>query len=160
MAGDVFLKLDGVNGDSKRKGHEKEIELQSWSWGMSQSGSVHTATGAGQSKVSVQDLSFTASMSFAGATLAQFCANGKHIATGKLTARKADGTSDGVDYLTIEMKDIIITSYGTGGSGEFPTEHFTIQFAEFTQKFTEQTEKGGKGSSKQYTVNVPQNSHS
>lgn len=156
MASDVMLQLEGVDGDSKRQGFEKQIEVSSWSWGMSQSSSVHTAAGGGQGKVSVQDLSFTASMSKAGATLAQFCTIGKHIAKGKLTCLKADNEK-GLAYFTAELTDIIITSYSTGGSGEFPTEHFTIQFAQFKNKFTEQTEKGGTGGNKEYGYNMPEN---
>ena len=32
MAFDAFLKIDGVNGESTRKGFEKQIEIQSFSW--------------------------------------------------------------------------------------------------------------------------------
>jgi type VI secretion system secreted protein Hcp len=41
MAVDMFLKLDGVNGESKDKVHGKEIDVLSWSWGMTNSGSAH-----------------------------------------------------------------------------------------------------------------------
>jgi hypothetical protein len=42
MAVDMFLKLDGVKGESKDKNHPKQIGLLSWSWGMSRSGSDTT----------------------------------------------------------------------------------------------------------------------
>ena len=31
---DFFLKIDGIEGESTQKGHEKEIEIQSWSFGV------------------------------------------------------------------------------------------------------------------------------
>ncbi len=59
MAVDMFLKLDGVNGESKDKTHIKDIDVLSWSWGMSNSGSAHVGGGAGSGKVNVQDVSVT-----------------------------------------------------------------------------------------------------
>ena len=56
MAVDMFLKLDGVNAESKDKVHGKEIDVLSWSWGMANSGTAHLGGGAGAGKVNVQDL--------------------------------------------------------------------------------------------------------
>ena len=55
----MFLKLDGVKGESKDKAHTQDIDIISWSWGMSNSGSAHQGGGAGSGKVNVQDLSVT-----------------------------------------------------------------------------------------------------
>ena len=33
LASDIFLKIDGVKGESQVKGHKDEIEVLSWSWG-------------------------------------------------------------------------------------------------------------------------------
>jgi type VI protein secretion system component Hcp len=41
MAVDMFLKIDGVKGESKDQAHTQEIDVFSWSWGMSNSGSAH-----------------------------------------------------------------------------------------------------------------------
>lgn len=41
MAVDMFLKLNGVTGESKDKVHTKEIDILSYAWGMSNSGSAH-----------------------------------------------------------------------------------------------------------------------
>ena len=59
MAVDIFLKLDGVAGESKDKVHSKEIDILSWSWGMANSGSAHVGWGAGSGKVNVQDVSLS-----------------------------------------------------------------------------------------------------
>ena len=32
---DMFLKVDGIDGESLLKGHEKEIDVLAWSWGVS-----------------------------------------------------------------------------------------------------------------------------
>ena len=43
MAVDYFLKIDGIEGESKDSKHAKEIDLLSWSWGASQTGSSWAA---------------------------------------------------------------------------------------------------------------------
>ena len=59
MAVDMFIKIDGIKGESADDKHKEEIDVLSWSWGMSQSGSAHMGGGAGAGKVNVNDLSFT-----------------------------------------------------------------------------------------------------
>ena len=47
MAFDMFLKLEGIEGESADKTHGKEIDILAWSWGLSQSGSFHVGGGGG-----------------------------------------------------------------------------------------------------------------
>ena len=56
MAVDMFLKLDGVTGESKDKVHTNEIDVLVWSWGMTNNASAQIGGGAGSGKASVQDL--------------------------------------------------------------------------------------------------------
>ena len=46
MAVDMFLKLDGIKGESKDAKHKDEIHIESFSWGMNQTG-AHAAGGGG-----------------------------------------------------------------------------------------------------------------
>ncbi len=59
MAGEMFLKLGDITGESKADGHVGEIEIMSWSWGATQSGSTRSISGSTAGKVNVQDLTFT-----------------------------------------------------------------------------------------------------
>ena len=52
---EIFLKLDGIKGESVDKEHAGEIVALDLQWGMSQSSSMHMATGGGAGKVSVQE---------------------------------------------------------------------------------------------------------
>src|SRR5579871_5710819 len=112
MAVDMFIKLDPIKGESQDDKHKDEIDVLSWSWGMSQAGSMHSGTGGGTAKVSVQDLTFTHWVDKASTDLIEYCATGKHIQSGTLVVRKAGG--DPVDYITITLDDIIITNVHTG----------------------------------------------
>ena len=53
MAMDMFLKIEGVDGESRDDKHAGEIDVLAWSWGMTQSGSMHVGGGGGSGKVSV-----------------------------------------------------------------------------------------------------------
>jgi type VI secretion system secreted protein Hcp len=146
MAVDMFLKLDGVNGESQDKAHGKEIDIISWSWGMSNSGSAHQGGGAGSGKVSVQDLSVTKFIDSSSAPLMLSCCNGEHFASAVLTVRKAGGEKP-VEYVTIKLHQVLITSVSTGGSGDDDrfTENVSLNFAKVKVEYLPQETKGGKG---------------
>lgn len=145
MAGNMFLKLDGVEGESQVEGHIDEIDVLSWSWGLSQSGTTHLGSGGGSGKVNVQDVSFTKMVDKASPTLVKFCANGKHIAKGKLSVNKMGETP--LEYLVVELEEIIVSSVSTGGAqGEDRiSENVTLNFAKFKEIYTLQEGTGGSG---------------
>ena len=92
MAVDMFLKLDGIDGESVDDSHAKEIDILAWSWGMSQSGTFHSGAGGGAGKANFQDISITKYVDKASATLMTKIATGDHVAKARLTVRKAGKT--------------------------------------------------------------------
>lgn len=46
MAVDMFLKIDGIKGESQDKKHKDEIDLSSWSWGASTGAHTRRAAAA------------------------------------------------------------------------------------------------------------------
>jgi type VI secretion system secreted protein Hcp len=143
MAVDQFIKINGIEGESKDDKHKNEIDVLAWSWGASQSGSMHGGGGGGSGKVSVQDLSFVKYIDKATPPLFLHCCNGKHIPDATLVVRKAG--ENPLEYLKIKMTDVIVTSVSTGGSGgeDRLTENVTLNFAKVEASYTEQTKKGG-----------------
>jgi type VI secretion system secreted protein Hcp len=142
MAVDMFLKLDDVKGESSDDKHKDETDVLAWSWGMSQSGTTHMGTGGGAGKVSVNDLSITKYVDKGSPNLIISCCNGKHYKEGVLTVRKAGETA--LEYLKITMKEVLVSSISTGGSGgeDRLTENVTLNFAEFKVEYTPQSNTG------------------
>jgi type VI secretion system secreted protein Hcp len=145
MAANYFLKFEGgikAEGESKQKGFEKQIEVLSFSWGVSQSGGFSFGGGGSSSQANVQDLSLSFRQNAASPMLMRACAGGTHYDKALLTCLKAAGDKQ-EKYLEIEMEDVIISSYQTGGSGDdMPVESMSLNFAKVTQKFYTQDDKG------------------
>jgi len=144
MAIDSFLKLGTLKGESVVKGFEDQIQLLSWSWGMTQTGTTHTASGGGAGKVDVSDLQISKHVDAASPMLALACCKGTHYDTATLTMRKAGGTA--LEYVTITLTDLIVTSYSVseGGGGDLLTDTFTLNFSKFKYSFQPQDNKGAK----------------
>jgi len=157
MAVDMFIKIKNIPGESKDHKHKGETDVLAWSWGLSQSGSMHVGGGGGAGKVNVSDLSFTKWMDKGSPDLAKACCKGTHIKDAVLVVRKAGDKP--LEYLTITMEDVLISSISTGGSGgeDRLTENVTLNFAKVKLKYVEQTEKGGEGDKPEMSWNIEAN---
>src|SRR5262245_9866193 len=113
MAVDMFLRLDGVKGESKDSKHAGEIEIESVNWGAAQRGTSSHGTGAGSGKVSMTDFQFVMRCNSASPSLFVGCAKGTIYHEAILTCRKAGGQQE--DFLQIKMGAVLISSYQTGG---------------------------------------------
>ena len=135
---DMFLKLNGIEGESTEKGYEKQIDVLAWSWGASNSGTTHTGGGAGAGKANVQDISITKYIDKATPALILNTMNGKLISTGQLSMRSYTTKGVGYESLKIELKDILVSSVSTGGSnGESRlTENISLNFASYKLTYT------------------------
>jgi type VI secretion system secreted protein Hcp len=143
MAVDMFLDLEGeIKGESIDSKHKDEIDVLAWSWGMSQTGSFHVGGGGGAGKANFQDLSLTKWVDVSSPNLMLYCANGDHFKSAKLTVRKAGKTP--LEYMIITMKNVLVTSVSTGGSGgeDKLTENVTLNFAEVYYDYKKQKEDG------------------
>jgi type VI secretion system secreted protein Hcp len=158
MAVDMFIKIDGIKGESKDSKHKGEIDVLAWSWGLSNSGTFHSGGGGGAGKANVQDLSFTKYVDAGSADLQLSCATGKHIKNATLVVRKAGDKP--LEYIIIVLTECLITSVSTGGSGgeDRLTENVTINFEEVHYTYWTQDDKtGAKGESSEFKYNIAEN---
>ncbi|MET1415349.1 type VI secretion system tube protein Hcp [Roseibium sp. HPY-6] len=158
MAIDSFIKLEGIKGEAQDKTHKDEIDVLSWSWGASQSGTTHMGSGSGSGKAHFQDLSLTIYVDKSAPALLNHLSTGKHIPKGMFITRKAAGDTP-IEYLKLEMKDIIVTSYSTGGSGSADrvTANMTLNFGEYKVMYTEQKPDGSKGAAPEFAFDIAAN---
>ena len=140
---DYFLKIDGIDGESMQKGHEKEIEIMSFSWGESNAGSISGNLGGGSGKVSMQDFHFTVPVNKASPKLFLACATGEHIKSAVLVCRKAGKTQQ--EFLKWKFSDLLISSYQTGGSDGsdiVPIDQVSFNFTKIEVSYAPQKQDG------------------
>jgi type VI secretion system secreted protein Hcp len=145
VAVDMFMKLEGITGESQDSTHKGEVDVLAWSWGVSNSGTTHTGSGGGAGKANFQDLSFTKWVDLASTPLMLASANGKHVTKATLVVRKAG--EHPLEYITIVMTECLVTSISTGGSGgeDRLTENVSLNFKEVAVTYKEQTKTGAAG---------------
>ncbi|MEM1162107.1 MAG: type VI secretion system tube protein Hcp [Pseudomonadota bacterium] len=145
MKPSMFLKLDGIDGESEDAEHKNEIDILSWSWGMSQSANTHMGGGGGVALASVQDLSATKWVDKSSPIIQGVCLEGKHLKDAVLVCHKAGDDGKALKYLTIKMHDVIVSSYSTGGSGAEGrlTENFSLNFSKVEFEYVKQSKTGG-----------------
>jgi type VI secretion system secreted protein Hcp len=141
-AADYFLKIDGIEGESKDTKHPSELEIESFSWGATQSGSFSSQGGGGAGKVSMQDFHFVVKNGKASPKLMEACATGQHIKQSLLTCRKAGGKQE--EYLKVKFSDCLISSFQTGGSGSdiLPLDQISFNFSKLEYEYFEQKADG------------------
>ena len=112
----MFAKVDGIDGDSTLKGHEKEIQIFHFSETFRQSVTTGSA-GGGAGKFTPGPIVFTKVQDKASIGLLRVCAKGQHIPTVVITAvRLTKGSPQ--DYYKITLKDVFVTAINEKSSGD------------------------------------------
>jgi type VI secretion system secreted protein Hcp len=158
MATDMYLRIEGVEGESLRKDHEGEIEILSWSFGGSNSASLGGESGMGAGRADIQDISFTKWVDKTSPILFQKMCQGAHFPEGTLSVYKAGGETP-LKYLDLTFQSMLITSLSTGGSSgeDRLTENMTMAFRKVTVTYTVQTADGTKKGEEVGSWNVETN---
>lgn len=146
MSTNMHLKIDSIPGESRKKGHEDQIEVLSWAFGMDQQASVGHGHGSGAGRVQVRDLILTKYLCKADTALMQHCCNGKHIPEITLYCEKAGGDST-VEYVKIVCKQVLVTNHTVTGAigGDAVTVDLALNFSEYVFTYTQQEKEGNGG---------------
>lgn len=158
MAGDLFIKIGDIAGESTQDGHAGEIELMSWSWGSTQSGSTQSISGSAAGKVNVHDLTFTKLVDCATPNIVKAVCAGTSFPLATLICEKSAGAGKKpVQYLKIKMKNVLVSSHSISGSNgsQTHTETITLNFGSIETTYTGQTSTGDAGKSIPVAWNIP-----
>jgi len=113
-ATDIFLRLDGIQGESTDAKYKDQIDILSYSLGLANSAPV-TSSGAAAGKFSCGNMVLTKVLDKSSPTLITYLAASKHIKSGTLTftatAAAATGAKGGViEYYVLDLKDLVVTA--------------------------------------------------
>ena len=145
MAGDCFLKIDGIPGESTDEKHKNWIEVLSYSHGVSQMAGGDRSTGGAATggRCDHQDFSIVKTLDKASPTLDLFCCKGTHIKN--VTVELCRATDNKEKYMEYKMEDVIISSVSIGGGGGgLPTESVTFNYGKMTWNYIQTDHKSGE----------------
>lgn len=143
MAVDMFLKIDGIDGESKDQTNKGEIHIESFQFGVEQVGTSDSGGGLGAGKAKFEDFEFTMPTQKATPKLYAACATGKHIKNAILTIRKAGGKQDW--FLKHTFSDLLVSSFRTANGEPQPQDTVKINFVKLETEYREQKEDGSFG---------------
>jgi type VI secretion system secreted protein Hcp len=148
---DMFLKLDGIDGESQDDTHKNEIDIKSFSLNLD---NASVGGGMKESKVRMGDIRITLLASKASPNLFISCASGRRIATAMITVRKAGEKP--IDYETIKLTDVRVSSFSKAGQhgGDLTLENMTLSFSTIEYTYKQQNKDGTAAASitKSYDV--------
>ena len=150
-AADMFIKFDGVDGESADANHDKWIDVLSIDWGAT-GGQPGAAAGgpprraasprraAGAARMEVRVLRVTKTFDKSSVKLMEACANGTQLPNMivELTTSEAGRTP----YIRYELTNVVVSSYSLFATGDVPTEQVTLSFAEVKWDYIEQGQRG------------------
>jgi type VI secretion system secreted protein Hcp len=106
---DIFLKLDGISGESTDDKHKGEIDIEAFTFNAKRAGT----NGAG--KVKFAPFRFVKVYDASSPKLLQAAASGRHIRSATLTFRRSGDAGD-VEFLTYKLSDVVVSAYQQGGA--------------------------------------------
>jgi type VI secretion system secreted protein Hcp len=108
---DIFLKLDGIDGESTTSGHDKEIEVLSYDQSIdSTAPSYGGGGGGGAGKSTFSGVRIRKLLDTASIPLSLACASGRHIQSARLSFRRASKTP--LDFYVVTLEDVVIAHVG------------------------------------------------
>lgn len=148
MAADMFLKFEGIDGESTDDKHKDWIEILSFSHGVSQPVTAASRTGGRTGgRADFQNLTFTKIVDKGTPDLMLHCANGKHIPKVELECCLA--TEDKHTFMKYTLTDVIVASVNSNGSvqaGENkPMETVSLAYGTIKSEYTPISSDGKAG---------------
>lgn len=140
---DAFLKIAGVEGESRQKGYEKQIEIEGFSWGVNNPTSHGGAGGQSAGKSMATGFSFTKKTDKGSAKFFEKCARGQNFPEVLCSIRKATGDGGQEAYLTYKFTEVFVESVNwSGGGGGEPMESISLAFNKVEIEYKVQDAKG------------------
>ena len=160
MAVDMFMKIEGIPGESTDEAHTEWMELLSYGQGLSQSVSGTSGTGGRTGgRADFQHFSISKSIDSGTPDLAIYCASGKHIP--KIEIELCLATEDKHTFMKYVMEDVIVSSVSqeasSGSTESRPTEEVTFAYGKLVWEYTPVDQKGAAGAASTRTWNLETN---
>ncbi|MEO8854634.1 MAG: type VI secretion system tube protein Hcp [Ginsengibacter sp.] len=155
----IFIKPDGINGESKDKIHANWIDATAYSGGGSSVSSIGTGgSGAGAGKPTTTDFTFSICLDASVNPLRADMYSGKRIPN--VNIEFSTGSAQEVVFYKILLQNVLITNISEGGNTSQSRNNVNVSFApaQFTYTYYTIDQTGKQGSSNVFKWNVTTNS--
>ena len=160
MAVDMFLKIEGIDGESTDDAHPKWIELRSFNHGVVQPLSGASGTGGRTGgRADFQHFEVVKTVDNATCDLNIYCAKGEHIPSIEIELCLATG--DKHTFMKYVMEDVIVSAVQPGGSSDGdevrPLEEVSFAYGKVKWEYTPIDHTGKPGAAVYRTWNLETN---
>lgn len=144
MASDMFMKVSGVDGESKQKGLENWIEITSFSMSSATPGSTAIGGGSGVGKPSIHGVSVSTSAGKHTPNINLKYFKGEHFDKVEIKFIKQTGQDAAAEtYYHLTMDHVFFTSNQMSkGQGSLGSEGMNVTAEKYKQEYWVQDEKG------------------
>jgi len=141
----IFLKLDGVEGESRVDGFAKQIEIMSFSHNVAMQVTNDVSnTERTSGRAHVGEMSLTKFVDVATPALNLNCCSGKMMSEAVLTLCRNDNETV-LPFIIYTMSNVLISHISvSGGSGGKPVETMSLNFSKIKWEITTQKMEGVK----------------
>jgi type VI secretion system secreted protein Hcp len=145
MAGNMFLKVDGVDGECAESNHTGWIDVDSAGESMFHNESAGFGGGAGVGSVEMTTFDVTCQVEKAISALKAGCAGNKHYPTVKLHATKMKGDVSW-NFMEVTLTDVTVNRVSTNfNTNQIPHVQLSFKFTKIQTDYYLQLADGGKG---------------
>jgi type VI secretion system secreted protein Hcp len=149
---EMYLKIPDIVGTDIPKG---EIDVLSWSWGISQNKASPNVRSPISGEPCIEGMILTKYVDKATGGIIMASAVGTQLGSAQLGVREVDSQNNTIRELTIDLFNVLISSYKTGSSDDedFPTEEVTFNYSEAEWTYTENQDESKAKVQKGYSCN-------
>jgi len=153
---DIYLRVDGVTGESEDAKHKGWIGVDSIAGGVANAGAFAYGSGGGSGKAQWNDLAVRCKFDKSFPILMLKCASGEHIGSVEISASKAGGEQ--WEFMNVRLEGVLISSVNLSGS-EYTEPMFDVgfNFQKITVQGKGQTSMGTMGPAVTGSWNVKDN---
>jgi type VI secretion system secreted protein Hcp len=148
---DIFLKLDGIEGESQDSKHKNEIDVLSYTQAFRNTGAKFTGGSPTTGKVTCGSVTVLKNIDKSSPQLIEAVVLGKHIRKGVITFRKAG--KELIEYYVVTMNDVFVEAIDQTDTPDASAivERVSLNAAKFDFKYTPQKEDGTPGPSELFS---------
>jgi len=148
MAFDVFVKIDGIPGESLDDQHQEWIEVLRFEHALEQpaSATASSSGGATAERVNHKPYVFVHQIDKASPKLAEACCKGTHIKEVIFEFFRAGG--DKTKYYEVKLEQVLVSKVEPTGAAEaegFPSERVSLSYGKIVWNYIQQKRSDGTG---------------